>query len=267
LSSTHRWKKYSFGKIKEIEQDQNNLGGIEMTNRISETSPHIYAKVAGFGLLLMFILAIFANFFVLEGLIVPGDAATTASNIMANEMLFRCGIISFIIVLILDLLVAWALYMLLKPVNKNLALLAAWLRLVYTAIFGIALNNFLGVLQLLSGDKYLSAFGTDQLHAQVMLFINSFSNGWLIGLVFFGLHLLVIGYLIFKSGCLPRIIGILLILAGFGYLIDSFTHFLLSDYDDYKAIFLPIVAVPGVIAELSLTLWLLFKGVKVQQKQ
>jgi hypothetical protein len=236
-----------------------------MTNRISETSPLIYARVAGFGLLLMFILAAFANFFVLEGLIVPGDAVTTANNIIAHEMLFRCGIISFIIVLILDLLVAWALYIVLQPVNKNLALRAAWLRLVYTIIFGIALNHFLSVLQLLSGEKYLSVIGTDQLHAQVMLLINAFSNGWLIGLVFFGLHLFAIGFLIFKSGYIPKMIGILLIISGFGYLIDSFAYFLLSDYADYKAIFLPIVAVPGVIAELSLTLWLVFKGIKVQQ--
>jgi hypothetical protein len=156
-----------------------------MTTRNSETSPLIYARIAGFALLLMFLLAIFANFFVIKGLIIPGDAAATANNISANEMLFRFGIISFIIVLILDVLVAWALYVLFIPVNKNLALLAAWLRLVYTC-------NFLSVLQLLSGAEYLKVFETVQLHAQVMLFIDAFNNGWLIGLVFFGLHLLVI---------------------------------------------------------------------------
>lgn len=80
-----------------------------------------------------------------------GDAATTANNIMANELLFRSGIDSFMIVVILDVAVAWALYILLQPVNRNLAMLAAWFRLVYAAIFGIALHNFLSVLQLLSG--------------------------------------------------------------------------------------------------------------------
>ncbi len=85
----------------------------------------------------------------------PGDAAATANNINAREMLFRCGIVSFIIVLILDVLVAWALYILLIPVNKNLALLAAWFRLVYTAIFGAAIYNFLSVFQLITGDEYL----------------------------------------------------------------------------------------------------------------
>jgi hypothetical protein len=238
-----------------------------MTNRITETSTRMYARIAGFGLLLMFILAIFSNFFVIQNVIIPGDAAATAANINENELLFRSGIICFIIVLILDVLVAWALYVLLIPVNKNLALLAAWFRLIYTAIFGLAIYNLLSVLQVLSGAEYLKVYETGQLHAQVMLFIDAFNNGWLIGLVFFGLHLLVIGYLIFKSGYMPRFIGVMLIISAFGYLLDSCAHFLLSDYDSYKSIFLPIVAVPGVIAELSLCLWLLFKGARAKRTE
>ena len=236
-----------------------------MTNSKSETSPLLYVKVAGYGLLLMFILAIFSNFFVLEGLIIPGDATATANNIHANELLFRSGVISFIIVLILDVLVAWALYVLLLPVNKNLAMLAAWLRLVYTTIFGMAIYHLLSVLQLLSGAEYLKVYEIDQLNAQVMLFIDAFNNGWLIGLVFFGLHLLAIGYLIFKSGYMPRFLGVLLIISSFGYLVDSFAQFLLSNYNRYESIFMLIVAVPGVIAELSLCLWLLIKGGKVKR--
>ncbi len=235
-----------------------------MTNRIADLSQHGASRIAGFGLLLMAILSIFANFFVLEGLIVPGDAAITANNIIANESLFRSGIFSFIIVLILDVLVAWALYILLIPVNKNLAMLAAWLRLVYTAIFGMSLYNFLNVLELLSGAEYLTVFESEQLYAQVMLLINAFNYGWLIGLVFFGLHLFVIGYLILKTGYMPRILGILLIIAAVGYLIDSSAHFLLSNYTEYETIFLLIVAIPGVIGELSLAFWLVFKGVKLK---
>lgn len=234
-----------------------------MTKGVVEKSPLVYARLAGFGLLLMAILAIFANFFVIERLIIPEDAATTANNIISNELLFRGGIASFIIVLILDVLVAWALYILLKPVNKNLALVAAWFRLIYTAIFGVALYNFLSVLQLVSDADYLTVFETDQLYAQVMLFINAFNNAWLIGLVFFGFHLLVAGYLIFKSGFMPRIIGILLILASMGYLIDNFAKVLLSNYTDYETIFLLIVAVPGVIGEVSLAIWFLVKGNKI----
>lgn len=236
-----------------------------MTNRNNETPPLHYSRVVGVGLLLMAILAMFSNFSVLEGLIVFDDAAATATNIMTNEMLFRTGFISFVIVLILDVLLAWALYVLLKPVNKNLAMLAAWFRLVYTAIFGFALHNFLGVLQLLSGTEYLAAFTPEQIHAQVLSLIDAFNNGWLIGLVFFGFHLFVVGYLIIRSGgYMPRLIGIFLVIASAGYVIDSFAHFLLTNYTDYKTIFLLIVAIPGVIGELSLAFWLLIKGVKVQ---
>ena len=229
-----------------------------MTNRIADISLRKAAIVAGFGLLIMMILALFANYFVLESLIVPGDAATTANNIMADESLFRIGICSFIIVIILDVGVAWALYVFLKPVNKSLSLLAAWFRLVYAIIFGIALANLFSVLLLLSGTDYLTVFETDQLHAQVMLFINAFSYGGNIAYVFLSLHLFTLGYLLFKSGYsgyIPGILGILLIIAAFGYLIDNFGELLLPNYDANIAMF-------TFIGEVILMLWLLWRGAK-----
>jgi hypothetical protein len=236
----------------------NKLGGIEMTNRIADISLRQAAIVAGVGLLIMTILAPFAEFFVRQSLIVPGDAATTANNIMANELLFRIAICSYLIVAILDVVVAWALYVLLKPVNKSLSLLAAWFRLVYAAILGIALHNLFSVLLLLSGADYLTVFATDQLHTQVMLFLNAFSYGWDIGIVFFGLHLFVLGYLVFKSGYIPRILGVLLIVAPLGYLIDSFGKFLLPNYD-------ATIAMVTFIGELLFMFWLLFKGAKIPE--
>jgi hypothetical protein len=229
-----------------------------MTNRIADISLRKAAIVAGFGLLIMGILAPFANFFVLPSLIVPGDAATTANNIMANELLFRIGICSFIIVIILDVVVAWALYVLLKPVNKSLSLLMAWFRLVYATIFGVALANLFSVLLLLSGADYLTVFETDQLHAQVMLSLNAFNDVWAFGLVVFGLHLFVLGYLVFKSGYIPRILGILLIIAGLGYLIDSFAIFLLPNYE-------ATIGLVTFIGELLFMLWLLLKGGKIPE--
>lgn len=233
-----------------------------MTNRIADLSLNKTARVAGFGLLIMAFLGIFANFFVFTDLIIPGDAAATANNIIASEGLFRVGIISFIIVLLCDVVVAWALYVVLKPVNKSLSLLAAWFRLVYSAIHGIALLNLIIALQLLSGHDYLNVFETDQLHGLALLFLSGHKYGFLIGLVFFGFHLLVLGYLVFKSGYFPRILGILLVAASLGYLIDSFANFLLPNYTNYETIFLLIAAVPSVIGEVSLCLWLLVKGVK-----
>jgi len=122
-----------------------------MTNQILNISLRKVAGVAGFSYLIIFISGIFANFVVLQNLIVPGDATATAINIMGNEILFRTGILSFIIMVIFDVVVAWALYELLKPVNRSLSLFAAWFRLVNAAIFGMALYHLLNVLQILGG--------------------------------------------------------------------------------------------------------------------
>ncbi|MBN2349782.1 MAG: DUF4386 domain-containing protein [Bacteroidales bacterium] len=223
------------------------------------------AKIAGFGYLVIFISGFFANFFVLQSLIVPGNATETASNILGSEPLFRFGILSFIIMVIFDVVLSWALYVLFKPVMKNLSLLTAWLRLVNSTIFGIALYNLINVLNLLSGAEYLSVFDPGQLHAQVMVLLDTFNNSWLLGLVFFGLHLFGLGYLIYKSGYIPKIIGIFLTMAAIGYLTDSLAHFLLPNYSNYATLFLIIVIVPGIIGELSLTLWLLIKGINIQK--
>lgn len=227
-----------------------------MTNHITEISQRKAAMIAGLGLLVMTILAIFANFLVFQKLIVPGDAATTANNIIASQGLFRIGICSFLIVAILDVVVAWALYVLLEPVNKSLALLTAWFRVVYAAIFATALNNLFGVLYLLTNADYLRVFETGQLHAQVMLSLNAFNDGWNIGLAIFGLHLVVLGYLVFRSGYMPGFLGILLIVAGLGYLIDSLGKILIPDYNITIAMF-------TFIGELLFMFWLLWKGAKI----
>jgi hypothetical protein len=226
-------------------------------------SPKQLAIFAGFGYLVIFITGIFSNFFVLENLVVPGEAATTVNNIVDRDMMFRIGILSFIIMVFFDVVLAWALYIILKPVNKDLSLLSGWLRLVNSIIFGIALYNLFSVLQLLSGAHYLEAIETGHLQAQVMLLLDTFNNTWLIGLIFFGLHLFLLGYLIVKSSYIPKIIGILLMVAAAGYLIDSFANFLLPDYENYKNIFMLIVVVPGIIGELSLTFWLLLRGGRI----
>ncbi|NPE29485.1 DUF4386 domain-containing protein [Methanococcoides sp. SA1] len=229
-----------------------------MANRITDISQRKASIVAGFGLLAMTIAFIFADIFALQSLIVPGDATETANNIMANEGLFRMAICGFMIVIILDVLVAWALYVLLKPVNKSLSLLMAWFRLVYATILTFSLVFLVIVLLLLSDADYLTVFGTDQLHAQVMLFLNAFRDGWAIGLVFFGLHLALLGYLVFKSDYIPRILGVLLIVTGLSYLIDNFGKFLFPNFD---------VAISVVLGwgELVFMFWLLWKGGKIPE--
>jgi hypothetical protein len=238
-----------------------------VTNRIINASSHQTARVAGVLYLIIIIAGIFAEFFVRQSLIVPGDAAATANNIMASEGLFRAGIAGDLIMIMSDVALALVFYVLLKPVSNSLALLAAFFRLAQAAILGINLLNLFFVLQLLSGADYLAGFGANQLHALVMLFLNGHSIGYAIGLVLFGLSLFVLGYLVFRSGYFPRILGLLLIVAGSGYLIDSFASFLLPAYDNYEALFALVVFLPAFIGELSMCLWLLLKGVKVPQTQ
>ena len=150
------------------------------------------------------------------------------------------------------------LYVLLKPVNNSLSLLTGWFRLVYSTIFAMALVNYFSIFQFLSGSDYLSAFESAQLHAQVMLAISAFHDGWAIGFVFFGLHLMLLGYLAFKSDYIPRFLGVLLLLAGLSYLIDYFGKFLSPTYNLNIAIFLGW-------GELLFMFWLLFKGRKLPE--
>ena len=180
---------------------------------------------------------------------------------MASQWLFRIGFISDLISATFYLLSAWALYVLFKPVNKNLALLFVLCTVSSVAIQCLNMLNQFAVLLLLSGADYLKVFGAEQLQALAMLFLNLHKYGYLIAQIFFGLWLLPLGFVVFKSGYLPRILGVLLIIGGFGLLIQFFQVFL---FPTYEVITYPGLAV-GAIGEFSFCLWLLIKGVKVQK--
>ena len=212
------------------------------------------ALTAGIGLLLMAVLAPFAYFFVLQGMVEPADAVATVDNITASEGLFRIGIAAWLVVIALDVVVAWALYVLLRPVNEALAVLVAWLRLVYTAIFAIAVANLFDVAQLLGGAEG-SALGPDQLQAQVMSSIASFENGWDIGLAVFGLHLLGLGVLLIGSSIFSKVLGALVIVAGGGYLVDSMGEILIPGYAVSLAVF-------TFVGEVLLIVWLFWIAIK-----
>lgn len=235
------------------------------TTAFTETSPRTAARIAGVGYLIIFVLAIFANFVVREGLIDADNAAATFTNIADSEFLFRAGIVAFLAVFIVDVVIAWALYILFRNVSKELSLLTGWFRLVYTVFLGVALIFFLVVLDLVSGAGYLAAFDAGQLDAHVMLMLNAFNYAWLIGLAGFGIHLMLIGYLMLASGSAPRVLGILLAVAGAAYVFDTVANALLSNYSDYETVFLLIVAVPSIVAELWFAVWLLMRG-GVQQE-
>jgi hypothetical protein len=221
------------------------------------------ARITGFLWLLIAVLAPFSILYIPSTLIVPGDAATTASNIVASDGLFRLGIVADSVVVLLEIALIAVLYVLLRPVNKTLALVATFARLAMTVVMAVNVFNSLGVLLLSSDAKYLQAFEPGQLHALVLLFLNLHDSGIYIWQVIFGFHLLVIGYLVFTSGYLPRILGILLMVACLGYLVDSFG--ILFPISGALSIVSSVLLAAGVIGELSFTLWLLIKGVNVEQ--
>jgi uncharacterized membrane protein len=219
------------------------------------------SRIAGIGYLIIFVTGIFANFFVIKSLWVPGDAPATFENIRQNTGSFQIGIIAFILMVIFDLILVWALYYLLLPVNKQLSLLTAWLRLVNVALFGAALYHLPNILKMANSPGIYSLTAPDA-SISILMSFESYNFTWLIGLLFFGIHLVLLGWLIYKSGYIPKIIGILLFIAGAGYLVDSTAQMLLPNYSDYESIFMIIVILPGIVGELSLTLWLLIKGVR-----
>jgi Domain of unknown function (DUF4386) len=216
------------------------------------------ARIAGLLYCMYIVTSIIADLF---GHFVFADAAATVNNITAHEPLFRIGLVISLFSYMLFLLAAWALYVLLKPVNKDIALLFLLLNLGGFAILVYSHLNLLSSLMLLSGADYLKVFQPDQLQAQAMLFINLYKNGSTIAQLPYGVWLFPLGYLVFKSGFLPRVLGILLIADGLGEMIYVCQRFLLPDY---VVISYPCLVV-SFMAELSLAVWLLVKGVKEQK--
>jgi hypothetical protein len=214
------------------------------------------ALAAGVGLLVLAVLAGAANFAVVERLVTPGNATRTADDIMASAGSFRLGTAALLAVALLDVLVAWALRLFFAPVNAHLATLAAWLRLGYAAIFAVAISQLAGVLPVLTNTPYVTTLSTDQRHTEALLKIQAYEHIWHIGLALFGLHLVLIGYLAYTSSYVPRALGVLLAVAGVGYLVDTFAGLLLTDY--------PIsVSAVTFIGEALFLLWLLVKGRKI----
>ena len=217
----------------------------------NETAPHFTkislrtaAVVAGLGLLLMTILAPIAYLNTFQSLVKFDDAAQTAKNILNSIGAFRTCIILLFTVAILDIVVAWALYILLVPTKKKLSALAAWLRVIYAGIFIFAISKLYTALQVITAD------GT-----QAMSFLKAFQGIWDMALILFGFHLLVLGYLAFKSGYIPKWLGVLLVLASVGYIVDGFGKFISPNYNLNIAQF-------TFVGEVLLIFWLLWRGFK-----
>jgi hypothetical protein len=215
------------------------------------------ARIAGFLYLLLAPLGFFGLDYI-PSLTVPGNAVATASHIMAQPLLFRLSILSALMTPIVTAAVALFLYKLFKSVNKNQAVLMVIFTLVAVPIAMLNELNHFAVLLLLNGTGNLNVFSVDQLYSQLMFFLDLSNYGANITAIFWGLWLLPLGYLIFKSNFIPKLIGILMFVAGFGYIVDSIGLFLLPglhiDFSQYT-----------FIGELVLLLWLLIKGVNTEQ--
>ena len=227
-----------------------------MTAQTVERSPLLQARIAGFLYLFANLPAPFALIYLPARLIVRGDAAATANNVIASESLFRLGIVAHLFNLIANIFLVLALYQLLKVVNKDMASLMVIFSLAGIPIAMLNELNNLAVLLLLDGADYLNAFTTEQLQSLVYFLLRLRGEGLNIAQIFWGLWLFPMGVLVFKSGFLPRILGILLMIACFGYVIQSFAAFL-----GYNV---SLIFVTGW-GELLLLLWLLIKGVNVEQ--
>jgi hypothetical protein len=214
------------------------------------------ALIAGFGYL--FGPVTYAEFSIHPKLVIPSNIEQTVQNIAVHRGLFAAAILCYLVEFIEDIVVAWTLYYLLVPVNRALSVLTAWFRLMYTAIAFFGMLKLVTVFRVVNTPDYLAAFGSSPLHAEVKLLLGTFRDDWSIGLVLFGIHLVLLGYLIYRSGYIPRLLGVLLVIDGLGWVIDSLQPYL---YPNAHLQFLFIT----FFGEIFLMFWLLIRGWKIQE--
>ena len=215
--------------------------------------------VAGVGILVMAALSAFGIFYVLEGLVTQGDAAGTVEDIRSSDGLFRWGIVSLYLVVVLDVVVAWALFRFLSPVNRGLSRLAAWFRLAYAGVFLVAIAQLAGIPDLVTADYYSSVLTAEQIQGQTLVKADAFDDLWMAGLILFGIHLLLVGYLAYRSGYVPKLLAVLLLVAGAGYVFDSVASTALANPPGS-------VATVTFLGEFLLALWLVVRGRRVSSQ-
>tara|TARA_B100000378_G_scaffold262338_1_gene244319 strand:- start:211 stop:960 length:750 start_codon:yes stop_codon:yes gene_type:complete len=220
---------------------------------LTDTTRRTAARVAAVGYIALFVLGIFANFIVKQGLIDPTDPTATVAAIRDQEPLFRIGMAAFVAIFLIDVAVAWGLYVLFAPAGRARSLLVAWFRLAYTVFLGV------GAVFLYIGQEIATspvALGADV----ALLMFAAFDFAWLVGLIAFGVHLILLGRLVIVSRIAPRLVGILLLVAGSAYALDTLAHIMLVDYAAVADLLLALVATTAMVAELVFTVWLVRAG-------
>ena len=231
-----------------------------MANQTVETSPQRYARMGGALYLAIIVLGAFAEGFVTNKLVVPGDPAATAHNILVSPMLWHLSVAGDLIVALCAVPLLWIEYLLLRPVSKHLVLLAVLFNLVSLAVEAISKLFLLVVMPTLGNADYLKAFEPQQLQILANLALKSHDIAFNIALIFFGCTCLVNGYLIFRSGYFPKLIGVLMQVAGLSYLTACFAALFAPTFAD---LIIPAILVPPLVGESSFCLWLLVKGVNI----
>lgn len=231
-------------------------------NLLDSQRARFLARIGGALYLIIIAIGALGEGVVRGSIVVSGDAAATAANLKSMEGLWRLGVAGEVALLTCAIGVMAILYLLLRPVSRDLARAAVLFNLVSIAIEGVAAVSLAATLQPLSSAAYLTAFTPEQLHALSMLSIRSHSTGFGIALIFFGVECVILGILIYRSGYMPRIIGALMQIAGLCYLVNSFAV-LLSPW--LSNLVFPLILMPALVAELSLALWLLLKGVRAER--
>jgi hypothetical protein len=231
-----------------------------MADKTVENFPQQYARIGGALYLAIILLGAFAEGFVANKLVVTGDAATTAANILASPQLWRLSVTADLIVVLCAVPLLWIEYLLLRPVSKQLVLLAVLFNLVSLAVEAISKVFLLVVMPTLGSADYLKAFDPLQLQMLANLALSSHDVAFNIALIFFGFTCIVNGYLIFRSGYLPKFVGILMQIAGLSYLTACFAALFAPALAD---LITPAILLPPLIGESSFCLWLLVKGVNI----
>jgi hypothetical protein len=225
-------------------------------HKTTNNSKRKFALLAGISLIIMAIVAGFAYGYIFQSVYISGDAVKTLANLKNSLFLFRIFIFLFLVVLILDIIVSWAFYFFFVRDNKMLSLLSSWIRLVYSALLGISFLSLLNVLQLLKLPAQDSEL--------ILLCLDSFLDMWSLGLIVFGSHLLILGYLIFTSGYIPKFIGVLTLLASISYISSNTANLLLDNYTLYKPLVDTVLSLPMAAGELGIAIWLIVKGGKIK---
>lgn len=235
-----------------------------MTATKNQIRPMTYAKIAGLLYLLIAISGGFSIGYMPSVIIEADNAAITAQNMMGHLWLFRLGILGDIVVLLLEIVLTVMIYQLLKPVNQTIAMIALFSRLAMSIVMGLNLLNYIIPFYLLTDVDNLGSFEINELQSLAMVFLDAHQFGVYIWELFFGLHLVALGYLVYKSGYFPKVLGLMMGIGSLGYLLESIGEITLTNNEILSILVIGFLVI-ATVGELAFTFWLLIKGINIEE--